>query len=75
MVPVPITNAKGAVTTVTEDEEIKKVIFEKIPTLKPTFTPGTGLFFNSLFLSYSLFLFFILSFSFSFSVTLFDNMK
>jgi acetyl-CoA C-acetyltransferase len=42
LVPVPITNNKGAVTMVTEDEEIKKVLFDKIPTLKPTFTPGTG---------------------------------
>lgn len=41
-VNVPITGAKGAVTTVSEDEEIKKVLFDKIPTLKPTFTPGTG---------------------------------
>jgi hypothetical protein len=39
---VPISNAKGATTTVTEDEEIKKVIFDKIPTLKPAFTPNTG---------------------------------
>lgn len=43
MVEVPITNHKGDVTgKVTEDEEIKKVIFDKIPTLKPIFTPGTG---------------------------------
>jgi len=42
IVPVPISGPKGQTTTVTEDEEIKKVIFDKIPSLKPTFTPGTG---------------------------------
>lgn len=45
LVSVPITNAKGVTTTVSEDEEVKKVLFDKIPTLKPTFTPGTGWFY------------------------------
>ncbi|EGC30312.1 hypothetical protein DICPUDRAFT_41631 [Dictyostelium purpureum] len=39
IVPVPIT-ARGKTTFVTEDEEPKKVLFDKIPTLKPAFTPN-----------------------------------
>jgi acetyl-CoA C-acetyltransferase len=43
VVGVPITNAKGETTsTVTEDEEYKKTNFDKIPSLKPIFTPNTG---------------------------------
>ncbi len=39
IIGVPVKNAKGEVThTVTEDEEYKKTNFEKIPSLKPTFT-------------------------------------
>lgn len=36
--PVEITDKKGNVRLVSEDEEYKNVIFEKIPTLKPVFT-------------------------------------
>ena len=36
--PVEITDRKGNVTLFSEDEEYKNVNFEKIPTLKPTFT-------------------------------------
>lgn len=39
IVPVEVTGRKGSVT-VTEDEEYKNVIYDKIPTLKPAF--GTG---------------------------------
>ena len=38
IVPVEITDRKGKVTLFSEDEEYKNVNFEKIPTLKPTFT-------------------------------------
>ncbi|HEX6226499.1 MAG TPA: acetyl-CoA C-acyltransferase [Chryseolinea sp.] len=38
VVPVEITDRKGNVTLFSEDEEYKNVNFEKIPTLKPTFT-------------------------------------
>lgn len=38
IVPVEITSAKGEVTTVGEDEEYKRVKFDKIPTLKPVFS-------------------------------------
>ena len=38
IVPVEITDRKGNVTLFSEDEEYKNVNFEKIPTLKPTFT-------------------------------------
>lgn len=37
IVPVEIPQKKGGSLTVSEDEEYKKVIFEKIPTLKPAF--------------------------------------
>ena len=37
IVPVDIPQKKGGSLTVDEDEEYKKVIFEKIPTLKPAF--------------------------------------
>ncbi|HLO43713.1 MAG TPA: thiolase family protein [Leadbetterella sp.] len=36
--PISLTDRKGNVSTVTEDEEYKKVNFDKIPTLKPVFT-------------------------------------
>ncbi|KAF8304960.1 thiolase [Clavulina sp. PMI_390] len=43
MVPISIKDKKGKETLVTEDEEYKKVIFDKVPTLRPTFkTDGTG---------------------------------
>jgi acetyl-CoA C-acetyltransferase len=38
IVPVEITDRKGAVTVFAEDEEYKNVNFEKIPGLKPVFT-------------------------------------
>ncbi|WP_080055999.1 acetyl-CoA C-acyltransferase [Spirosoma aerolatum] len=38
IVPVEVTGRKG-VTVVSEDEEFKNVIYDKIPTLKPAFTP------------------------------------
>ncbi len=38
VVPVEITDKKGNKTQLTEDEEYKKVFFDKIPTLKPVFT-------------------------------------
>ncbi len=38
IVPVSLTDRKGNVTEVTEDEEYKKVMFDKIPNLKPVFT-------------------------------------
>jgi acetyl-CoA C-acetyltransferase len=38
IVPVEITDRKGNVTLFSEDEEYKNVKFEKIPTLKPTFS-------------------------------------
>lgn len=37
IVPVEVPQKKGNALTVSEDEEYKKVIFEKIPTLKPAF--------------------------------------
>ena len=41
--PVEIAGKKGAKTVIKEDEEYKKVIFEKIPSLNPVFkTDGTG---------------------------------
>lgn len=36
--PVEITDKKGNVSVIAEDEEFKKVNFEKIPSLKPVFT-------------------------------------
>jgi len=42
IVPVSVPGAKGAVNVVKEDEEPKKALFDKIPNLKPAFTPGTG---------------------------------
>lgn len=39
IVPVEVTGRKGSVT-VSEDEEYKNVIYDKIPTLKAAFTPG-----------------------------------
>lgn len=38
IVPVEITSPKGEVTLVGEDEEFKRVKFDKIPTLKPVFS-------------------------------------
>lgn len=38
IVPVEITSARGEATIVREDEEYKRVKFEKIPTLKPVFS-------------------------------------
>lgn len=38
IVPVEIKDKKGNITTVSEDEEYKRVNFEKIPALKPVFT-------------------------------------
>lgn len=38
VIPVQWTNKKGSLETVTEDEEYKRVNFEKIPQLKPVFT-------------------------------------
>lgn len=38
IVPVEVAGRKGSVT-VAEDEEYKNVIYDKIPTLKPAFTP------------------------------------
>lgn len=35
--PVDLTDRKGKVTSITEDEEYKKVFFEKIPKLRPVF--------------------------------------
>ncbi len=40
IVPVSIPQRKGADLLIAEDEEYKKVKFEKIPTLKPVFTPN-----------------------------------
>jgi len=37
IVPVEIISSKGVITTITEDEEYKKVLFDKIPQLKPVF--------------------------------------
>lgn len=43
IVPVVIKDKKGKETRVTEDEEYKKVLFDKVPTLRPVFkTDGTG---------------------------------
>jgi acetyl-CoA C-acetyltransferase len=43
IVPISIKDKKGKETIVNEDEEYKKVIYEKVPTLKPSFkTDGTG---------------------------------
>ncbi|MBK6949818.1 MAG: acetyl-CoA C-acyltransferase [Haliscomenobacter sp.] len=39
IVPVPVPQRKGDPILLTEDEEYKKVDFEKIPTLRPAFTP------------------------------------
>ncbi|CAN5144383.1 acetyl-CoA C-acyltransferase [soil metagenome] len=39
IVPVDVAGRKGSVT-VSEDEEYKNVIYDKIPTLKAAFTPG-----------------------------------
>jgi acetyl-CoA C-acetyltransferase len=38
IVPVEITSAKGEIAIVAEDEEYKRVKFDKIPTLKPVFS-------------------------------------
>jgi acetyl-CoA C-acetyltransferase len=38
VVPVEITDRKGNTTMMVEDEEFKNVNFEKLPSLKPTFT-------------------------------------
>ena len=38
IVPVEVTDRKGNITLFAEDEEYKNVNFEKIPTLKPTFS-------------------------------------
>lgn len=37
--PVEIKDKKGNATQIAQDEEYKKVMFDKIPTLKPVFTP------------------------------------
>lgn len=39
IVPVEITDRKGNKTLITEDEEYKRVDFNKVPTLKAVFTP------------------------------------
>lgn len=39
IIPVEIPQKKGDPILLTEDEEYKNVIFDKIPTLKPVFTP------------------------------------
>lgn len=39
IVPVPVPQRKGDPVLLTEDEEFKKVDFDKIPTLRPAFTP------------------------------------
>jgi acetyl-CoA C-acetyltransferase len=39
VIPVSITGRKGEVTVFAEDEEYKNVNFDKIPALKPVFTP------------------------------------
>ncbi|MCS6928633.1 MAG: acetyl-CoA C-acyltransferase [Saprospiraceae bacterium] len=39
IVPVAVPQRKGEPLLVTEDEEYKKVSFDKIPTLRPAFTP------------------------------------
>jgi acetyl-CoA C-acetyltransferase len=38
VIPVEITDRKGNVTSIAEDEEYKNVMFDKIPGLKPAFT-------------------------------------
>ena len=38
VVPVEVTDKKGSVKVISEDEEYKNVNFEKIPTLRPVFT-------------------------------------
>lgn len=40
IVPIPVPQPKGETILVSEDEEPKKVIFEKIPKLKPAFDPN-----------------------------------
>lgn len=40
IVPVSIPQKKGEPTLVTEDEEFKKVMFDKIPSLRPAFSPN-----------------------------------
>lgn len=40
IVPVTVKDKKGKETIVNEDEEYKKVIYEKVPTLKPSFRAG-----------------------------------
>lgn len=43
IVPITIKDKKGKETVISEDEEYKKVMFDKIPTLRPSFkTDGTG---------------------------------
>ncbi|GAA4781709.1 acetyl-CoA C-acyltransferase [Olivibacter ginsenosidimutans] len=37
VVPITIVDKKGNATAITEDEEINKVVFDKIPSLKPVF--------------------------------------
>jgi acetyl-CoA C-acetyltransferase len=39
IVPVEVPQKKGAPLQIVEDEEFKNVVFDKIPTLKPVFTP------------------------------------
>ncbi|MCS6794482.1 MAG: acetyl-CoA C-acyltransferase [Raineya sp.] len=39
IIPIEIPQKKGDPVLLTEDEEYKNVIFDKIPTLKPAFTP------------------------------------
>ncbi len=38
--PVEIKDKKGNATLISEDEEYKKVVFDKIPALKPVFSPN-----------------------------------
>jgi acetyl-CoA C-acetyltransferase len=42
VVPIPIKDKKGNVTYVKEDEAFRKVVYEKIPTLKPVFQKNGG---------------------------------
>lgn len=43
IVPITIKDKKGKETVISEDEEYKKVMFDKIPTLRPSFkSDGTG---------------------------------
>jgi acetyl-CoA C-acetyltransferase len=40
IIPVPVSGRKGEITIVEEDEEPKRLLLEKIPTLKPVFKEG-----------------------------------